>query len=90
MIGVNMQTSFLTPPFGFALFYLRGVAPPDITMRDIYAAVTPFVLLEIGILAFFLDDPAYQMAAAVAGHHHDRVGKVHHASMAIGKPTIVK
>jgi tripartite ATP-independent transporter DctM subunit len=46
IIGVNLQTSFLTPPFGFALFYLRGVAPPGITTRDIYRGVIPFVVLQ--------------------------------------------
>jgi tripartite ATP-independent transporter DctM subunit len=47
MVGVNLQTSFLTPPFGFALFYLRGVAPPSITTGQIYRGVIPFVLLQI-------------------------------------------
>ena len=47
LIGVNLQTSFLTPPFGFALFYLRGVAPPEITTPDIYKGVVPFVTLQV-------------------------------------------
>ncbi|OUD08102.1 C4-dicarboxylate ABC transporter [Marivivens niveibacter] len=47
MIGVNLQTSFLTPPFGFALFYLRGVAPATISTMQIYKGVIPFVLLQI-------------------------------------------
>jgi tripartite ATP-independent transporter DctM subunit len=47
IIGVNLQTSFLTPPFGFALFYLRGVAPPEITTPDIYRGVIPFVTLQV-------------------------------------------
>jgi len=47
VIGVNLQTSFLTPPFGFALFYLRGVAPPEITTPDIYRGVIPFVTLQL-------------------------------------------
>ena len=47
VIGVNLQTSFLTPPFGFALFYLRGVAPPEITTPDIYRGVIPFVALQL-------------------------------------------
>ena len=51
MIGVNMQTSFLTPPFGFALFYLRGVAPPEVTTVQIYRGVIPFILLQLGGLA---------------------------------------
>ena len=47
MIAVNLQTSFLTPPFGFALFYLRGVAPAIITTMDIYRGVLPFVMIQI-------------------------------------------
>lgn len=47
MIAVNLQTSFLTPPFGFALFYLRGVAPPSVTTMDIYRDIMPFVLIQI-------------------------------------------
>ena len=56
MIGVNMQTSFLTPPFGFALFYLRGVAPPDVLTTNIYKGVVPFILLQLvalGIVGFY-------------------------------------
>jgi len=47
MIGINMQTSFLTPPFGFALFYLRGVAPPSVKTLDIYKGVVPFIVLQL-------------------------------------------
>ncbi len=47
MIGVNMQTSFLTPPFGFALFYLRGVAPIEVKTTDIYRGVVAFILLQL-------------------------------------------
>jgi tripartite ATP-independent transporter DctM subunit len=47
MIAINLQTSFLTPPFGFALFYLRGVAPPEITTPQIYRGVIPFVAIQI-------------------------------------------
>ena len=56
MIAVNLQTSFLTPPFGFALFYLRGVAPKSVLTTDIYKGAVPFVLIQIlmlGILAIF-------------------------------------
>lgn len=56
MMAVNLQTSFLTPPFGFALFYLRGVAPDSIRTSDIYKGALPFVLLQLFaliILAFF-------------------------------------
>ena len=54
MMAINLQTSFLTPPFGFALFYLRGVAPPEVSTGDIYRGALPFValqLLALGILA---------------------------------------
>jgi len=47
MIAINLQTSFLTPPFGFALFYLRGVAPPEITTAQIYRGVIPFVGIQV-------------------------------------------
>jgi len=50
MIAVNLQTSFLTPPFGFALFYLRGVAPPEVKTSHIYQGVLPFVLMQLAIL----------------------------------------
>ena len=56
MIAINLQTSFLTPPFGFALFYLRGVAPDYIETISIYRGVIPFILIQIGVLillAFF-------------------------------------
>ena len=56
MIAVNLQTSFLTPPFGFALFFLRGVAPPTVTTQQIYAGIIPFVgiqLLMLGMIAAF-------------------------------------
>jgi len=47
LICVNLQTSFLTPPFGWALFFLRGVAPPEITTRHIYVGIIPFVLIQL-------------------------------------------
>lgn len=50
MIAVNLQTSFLTPPFGFSLFYLRSVAPPEILTQDIYRGVIPFVLLQLALM----------------------------------------
>jgi len=51
MMAVNLQTSFLTPPFGFALFYLRGVAPPEVTTGAIYRGAMPFILIQIAMLA---------------------------------------
>jgi TRAP-type mannitol/chloroaromatic compound transport system permease large subunit len=55
MIAVNLQTSFLTPPFGFALFYLRGVAPPSVTTGHIYRGIIPFVLIQaVGLAILWL------------------------------------
>ncbi|MDD3608147.1 MAG: TRAP transporter large permease subunit [Halothiobacillaceae bacterium] len=58
MIAINLQTSFLTPPFGFSLFYLRGVAPAGIATTDIYRGVAPFVGLQLGLLALVAAVPA--------------------------------
>ena len=58
MIAINLQTSFLTPPFGFALFYLRGVAPDSVATGDIYRGVIPFVLIQIVALAIVAAWPA--------------------------------
>ena len=46
-----MQTAFLTPPFGFALFYMKGTVPPSVTMMDIYKGITPFVIVQMAALA---------------------------------------
>jgi tripartite ATP-independent transporter DctM subunit len=51
MIGINLQTSFLTPPFGFTLFYMRGIAPATITTRQIWAGATPWTMLQVIALA---------------------------------------
>jgi TRAP-type mannitol/chloroaromatic compound transport system permease large subunit len=51
MIALNLQTSFLTPPFGFALFYLRGVAPESVATSDIYRGVIPFIVLQLGLMS---------------------------------------
>ena len=56
LIAVNLQTSFLTPPFGFSLFYLKGVAPPEVSTKHIYKGIIPYVVIQliaIGIVAFF-------------------------------------
>lgn len=55
LVAVNLQTSFLTPPFGYALFYLKGIVPPGVTTADIYRGVTPIVLIQlVGVLLVFL------------------------------------
>lgn len=57
MVGVNLQTSFMTPPFGFSLFYLRGVAPASVTTGQIYRGVVPFVVLQLIALGVLLAFP---------------------------------
>jgi len=54
LVAINLQTSFLTPPFGFALFYLKGTCPPQITTAQIYRGVVPFVLLQLLALALVI------------------------------------
>jgi TRAP-type mannitol/chloroaromatic compound transport system permease large subunit len=59
LIAINLQTSFLTPPFGFSLFYLRGAAPPEITTGQIYAGVAPFIVLQIVVVGLVWLAPAF-------------------------------
>ena len=54
IIGANLQSSFLTPPFGFALFYLRSVAPPQVTTGHIYRGAIPFILLQMAVLVLII------------------------------------
>jgi len=58
MIAINLQTSFLTPPFGFALFYLRGVAPAEVSTTDIYRGVIPFIAIQLVMLGLLALWPA--------------------------------
>ena len=59
LIAMNLQTSFLTPPFGFSLFYLKGVAPPSIKTQDIYRGVLPFISIQIFVLLLLLIKPEW-------------------------------
>jgi len=59
LISMNLQTSFLTPPFGFSLFYLKGVAPPSLKTTTIYKGVIPFIIIQIAVLALVLLLPEY-------------------------------
>ena len=54
MVAVALQTSFLTPPVGFALFYLKGVCPPDVGLINIYKGVVPFIILQLIGLALII------------------------------------
>lgn len=58
MMAINLQTSFLTPPFGFALFYLRGVAPAEVATRDIYRGIIPFVAIQMIMLLVLALSPS--------------------------------
>ena len=59
LIAMNLQTSFLTPPFGFSLFYLKGVAPPEVRTTDIYYGVIPFISLQAFVLAILVIFPEF-------------------------------
>lgn len=70
MIAINLQTSFLTPPFGFALFYLRGVAPPELSTAQIYRGVIPFIIIQLLMLGLLAWWPALAtwLPGVVYGH----------------------
>ena len=57
LIGINLQTSFLTPPFGFSLFYLKAVAPPEIKIQHIYKGILPFVVIQVIVIILLLVFP---------------------------------
>ncbi len=59
LVAMNLQTSFLTPPFGFSLFYLKGVAPPEVRTTHLYYGVVPFILLQMLVLAILLFFPHF-------------------------------
>jgi len=59
LIAMNLQTSFLTPPFGFSLFYLKGVAPSSVTTVQIYKGVIPFILIQILVLSILAIYPEF-------------------------------
>jgi tripartite ATP-independent transporter DctM subunit len=59
LVAMNLQTSFLTPPFGFSLFYLKGVAPPEVRTTDIYAGVVPFIVLQMIVLTILIVFPQW-------------------------------
>jgi TRAP-type mannitol/chloroaromatic compound transport system permease large subunit len=57
LLAVNLQTAFLTPPFGFALFYMKGTVPPSINMGHIYRGIIPFICLQLTALAICMYFP---------------------------------
>lgn len=69
LLALNLQTSFLTPPFGFSLFYLKGVAPPTVTTGHLYRGILPFVLIQLVFLAVlaFVPDIIYVLAYLFPG-----------------------
>ncbi|NND81058.1 MAG: TRAP transporter large permease subunit [Gammaproteobacteria bacterium] len=65
LVAMNLQTSFLTPPFGFALFYLKGVAPEGVTTAGIYRGVVPFIVIQLAVLISLLAFPEWYGMSAV-------------------------
>ncbi len=61
LIALNLQTSFLTPPFGFSLFYLKGVAPPEVTTQQLYRGIVPFVIIQLIFLLLIIFFPELAM-----------------------------
>jgi tripartite ATP-independent transporter DctM subunit len=59
LIAMNLQTSFLTPPFGFSLFYLKGVSPPEVRTVDIYRGVLPFIVIQVAVLISIVVFPGF-------------------------------
>jgi TRAP-type mannitol/chloroaromatic compound transport system permease large subunit len=59
LIAMNLQTSFLTPPFGFSLFYLKGVAPASVSTTDIYKGVIPFIIIQVSVLMSLIFFPEW-------------------------------
>ena len=59
LLGINLQTSFLSPPFGFSLFYLKGVAPPEVTTGHLYRGIVPFLVIQVLLLAAVIFFPEY-------------------------------
>jgi tripartite ATP-independent transporter DctM subunit len=57
LVSMNLQTSFLTPPFGFSLFYLKGVAPPEVTTNQMYRGIVPFIIIQMVMLALMVAFP---------------------------------
>jgi TRAP-type mannitol/chloroaromatic compound transport system permease large subunit len=57
LVSMNLQTSFLTPPFGFSLFYLKGVAPPEVTTNQMYRGIVPFIIIQAIMLSLMIFFP---------------------------------
>ena len=72
LLAVNMQTSFMHPPFGFALFYLRSVAPKAVTSSDIYWGAVPFVVIQVAMVAALIAFPG--LASYRSGGHGESGG----------------
>ena len=73
LVAVNLQTAFMTPPFGATLFYMKGTAPPGVTMGDVFKAMYPFVALQvIGLFLVHLFPQHHPVAAEAGGVH--RIG----------------
>ena len=71
LMAINLQTSFLSPPFGFALFYLKGVAPPEITTSMIYKSIVPFMIIQVAV---FKKTGKRVFKMAPIHHHFEALG----------------
>jgi TRAP-type mannitol/chloroaromatic compound transport system permease large subunit len=69
LFAVNLQTSFLTPPFGYALFYIRGIAPPEVGIGVVYRGIIPFVLIQLAalVLTIVFPDLALWLPRLISG-----------------------
>ncbi len=85
MLCVNLQTSFLHPPFGFALFYLRGVAPPEVKSSDIYWGAIPWIVIQLIVVCIVMSSPAL-VTSWVAKHETLDAIKVQQTIDSIGVP----
>jgi tripartite ATP-independent transporter DctM subunit len=92
MIAVNLQTSFLTPPFGFALFYLRGVAPKEVSTLDIYKGIVPFVAIQLVALILLALFPAMAtwLPEALYGTSQDTAAPTHELLEEMGESHVIE
>jgi len=90
LLAVNMQTSFMHPPFGFALFYLRSVAPSSVKTTDIYWGAIPFVCIQIIMVALIIIFPNIVSYGDEAQKEQQRLEKEGKAPEAAGLDTLMK
>ena len=85
MLAINLQTSFLSPPFGFSLFYLKSVSPKDVKTMDIYKGVLPFVLIQILFLLYLFLNPDFISYNILFAENHNYIEKTNEAEKIFNK-----